>query len=204
MLLPPKTVLFNPVELNGIHARLIPLQFQHLEDLFTAGIRSDIWTYMSIVVQSLDDMHRLVSEALQSYEKGAELPFVIIDQKTDSIVGSTRLLDLTPFHRNAEIGWTWLNPSVWRTPVNTECKYLLLCHCFETIGLMRVMLKTDARNFRSQSAIERLGGRKEGVLRKHRILPDGFIRDTVVYSIIREEWPEVKARLESFLLPREE
>lgn len=204
MFLTPKTVLFKPVELKGIHARLIPLDIQHLEDLFAAGISSDIWTYMPIVIHSLDDMHWLVSEALQAQKKGGELPFVIIDQKTDSVVGSTRLLDLTPIHRNAEIGWTWLNPAVWRSPINTECKYLLLCHCFETLDLVRVMLKTDARNIRSQNAIERLGGRKEGVLRKHRILPDGYIRDTVVYSIIREEWPEVKARLESFLFPREE
>jgi len=128
-----------------------------------------------------------------------EWPLVVVDRTTDTIVGSTRYLDIVPAHKAVEIGWTWLTPSVWRTSINTECKYLLLRHAFETAGAIRVCLKTDSRNLRSQAAIERIGGVREGVLRRHRILPDGYRRDSVYYSIIDEEWPAVKARLEAML-----
>lgn len=124
---------------------------------------------------------------------------MIIDQATNQVVGSTRFLDISSQHRQLEIGSTWLTPSVWRTRMNTECKYLLLKHCFEVLETIRVQIKTDRRNVQSQRAIERLGAVKEGVLRRHRILPDGYVRDTVYYSVIDEEWPAVKARLEAFL-----
>ncbi len=103
-----------------------------------------------------------------------------------------------------EIGWTWLARDAWRTPINTECKYLLLRHCFEDLGMVRVQVKTDARNVRAQRAIERLGALREGVLRRHRILPDGYIRNSVYYSILDAEWPAVKARLEGLLRNRRE
>ncbi len=122
-----------------------------------------------------------------------------MDQQSDKIVGSTRFLDISISHRHAEIGWTWLAPHVWRTRINTECKYLLLRHGFETLDLIRVQLKTDRRNLTSQQAIERIGGQKEGILRKHRIMPNGYIRDSVYYSILDEEWPLVKTRLQRIL-----
>ncbi len=115
------------------------------------------------------------------------------------IVGSTRLFDLSAEHRGLEIGSTWLNPSVWRTRVNTECKYLLLREAFEHLDMLRVQIKTDLRNLQSQAAIERIGAVKEGILRKHRILHDGYVRDTVMYSITNDEWPDVRIRLESML-----
>jgi RimJ/RimL family protein N-acetyltransferase len=118
---------------------------------------------------------------------------------SDRILGSTRFYALSKQNRNLEIGYTWIDPSVWRSAVNTECKYLLLRHAFDALGCLRVALRTDSRNQRSQRAIERLGATREGVLRKHMILGDGYVRDTVYYSVIDTDWPRVKAFLEAEL-----
>jgi RimJ/RimL family protein N-acetyltransferase len=188
-----------PVELAGERARLVPMEEKHAEALFEAGRFPEIWAYMPMKVETAGDMERMVTEALAAKEKGTELPFVVEDRETGRVVGSTRFLDIQTTHRQLEIGWTWYTPDVWRTRINTECKYLLLSYCFEELALVRVQLKTDGRNARSQRAIERIGGVKEGVLRRHRILPDGYIRDSVYYSVIAEEWPGVKQRLEAML-----
>jgi RimJ/RimL family protein N-acetyltransferase len=192
----------QPVTLEGVHVTLIPLDESHVEGLFEAGRHDEIWAYMPVRPATVDDMGQIVTGALEARTKGTELPFTIVEGATGQIVGSTRFLDIDRANKNLEIGWTWLTPSVWRSPVNTECKLLLLRHCFETLGTIRVFLKTDLRNDRSQRAMERLGCVREGVFRKHRILPDGYIRDSVYYSIIAEEWPAVKARLEGFLASR--
>jgi RimJ/RimL family protein N-acetyltransferase len=175
------------------------MELSHAEALYEAGRSPEIWPYMPMWVKSLHDMHQLVREAVASREKGVEFPLVIIDRETSRVVGSTRLMDFSAAHRGVEIGWTWLSPETWRTRINTECKYLLLQHCFETLHVIRVQLKTDARNVRSQQAIERIGGIREGVLRHHRIMPDGHLRDSVYYSILIEEWRAVKAQLEGWL-----
>ena len=185
--------------LTGQQAKLIPMTTSHIEGLYEAARAPEIWAYLTMPMRAPADMERLVREALQAREQGSEFPFVIVDQATDRIVGSTRFMEITPAHRALEIGWTWLSPNVWRTRINTECKYLLLRYAFETLQAVRVQLKTDTRNLRSQQAIERLGAIREGVLRHHRILPDGFRRDTVYFSILEAEWPAVKARLERFL-----
>jgi RimJ/RimL family protein N-acetyltransferase len=127
-----------------------------------------------------------------------------MDNPDNRVLGSTRLFDLSDANRSVEIGWTWLTPAVWRTRVNTECKMLLLTHAFETMGAIRVQLKTDSRNVRSREAIERIGGVFEGILRSHRIMPDGYLRDSVYYSILDKEWPVVKRRLEAMLAARAE
>ena len=190
----------RPVELAGRRARLVPMKQEHAPALLEAGRDPAVWTFLPRQAESLADMEELVAEALARRDAGVDFPFVILDrQDADRVVGSTRFCDIDQANRSLEIGWTWLAPAVWRTRINTECKYLLLGHCFETLGAIRVFLKTDARNVRSQKAIERLGAIKEGVWRKHRILPDGFIRDSVYYSILDDEWPAVKARLETFL-----
>ncbi|MCL6452709.1 MAG: GNAT family N-acetyltransferase [Alicyclobacillus sp.] len=189
----------GPVELVGERAKLIPMEKSHIEGLFEAGRDPKIWSYMPMHIETIDDMKCLVTGALLAREASSEFPFVIIDQESEKIVGSTRFLDISVPNRHLEIGWTWLSPSVWRTRVNTECKYLLLKHCFETLGTLRVQLKTDGRNVRSQQAIQRIGAVKEGVLRKHRVMHDGYIRDSVYFSVIDDEWPSVKARLESML-----
>ena len=124
---------------------------------------------------------------------------MIVRRSDERAIGMTAYLDIHPKDRWLEIGGTWLTPEVQRTAINTECKYLLLRHAFETLGCVRVQLKTDARNLRSQRAIERVGAVKEGVLRKQMLTRGGFQRDTVVYSIIDSEWQKVKARLEGFL-----
>ena len=189
----------KPVVLTGERAMLVPMEVSHVEALYEAGRSPEIWPYMPMWVRTLEDMRKLLEEALRARDRGAEFPFAIIERSLNRIVGSTRFLEITPAHRGIEIGWTWLSPDVWRTLINTECKYLLLRHCFETLGALRVQLKTDARNVRSQVAIERIGGVREGLLRHHRIMPDGYLRDSVYYSILIGEWPAVKARLEGWL-----
>jgi RimJ/RimL family protein N-acetyltransferase len=189
----------QPVVLEGEHVTIVPMDESHTEGLFEAGHFDEIWAYMPMQVATLDDARRLVAGALEAKAKGTEFPWVIIEKQTGRIVGSSRFLDIDRANRNLEIGWTWLTPSLWRSPVNTECKYLLLRHCFETLGTIRVCLKTDLRNERSQRAMERIGCVREGIFRRHRILRDGYIRDSVYYSIIAEEWPAVKERLEGFL-----
>ena len=201
MVMPHSPIKNNDfLELTGQYVKLLPLASGHTEALFAAAQDPGIWTYMSLQVATIADMTRLVQQALVARQQGQEYPFVIFDQQTGHLVGSTRFLDISVTHRNLEIGWTWLAPEVWRTRINTECKYLLLRHCFETLDLLRVQLKTDGRNLRSQQAIERIGGVKEGVLRQHRIMPDGYVRDSVYYSILATEWPAVKTKLEHWLL----
>jgi RimJ/RimL family protein N-acetyltransferase len=189
----------QPVILTGKRVQLVPMMEEHIEGLYEAGRFPEIWTYMTKAVQSFEDMRNWVTEALTEKEKGTELPFTVIDLETNRIVGSTRFLNISPANRNLEIGWTWYTPAVWRTCVNTECKYLLLKHSFETLHTIRVQLKTDSRNLRSQQAIQRIGGILEGILRNDRILHDGYVRSSVYFSILAEEWPEVKKRLERFL-----
>jgi len=148
-------------------------------------------------------MSEWIQLAAAQTEAGTSVWFAVIDTATGQAVGVTSLMDIRRGDRGLEIGGTWLTPRVWRSAVNSECKYLLLRHAFEVLGCIRVQLKTDSRNTRSQRAIERLGAVKEGVLRKHMILHDGYTRDTVMYSIVDDEWPVVKARLEATLKPEE-
>jgi RimJ/RimL family protein N-acetyltransferase len=190
----------QPVELVGSRARLVPLVSEHAHALLEAGRDPTIWTYLPRHPRTLADMKALVAEALERRDAGVDFPFVVLDQADNGqVVGSTRLCDIDRANRSLEIGWTWLDSAVWRTRINTECKRLLLGHCFETLGAIRVFLKTDARNVRSQKAIERIGATKEGVWRKHRILADGYVRDSVYYSVIDDEWPAVKVDLDELL-----
>lgn len=192
----------EPLTLTGIRAQLIPQTLEHLDGLFEAGQHAEIWPYMTLqTTPTRERLARYIETGLAEQAAGTCLPFTILDQATGVFVGSTRLFDISLTHRRGEIGHTWLTPSVWRTRLNTECKYLLLNHAFDTLSMIRVQLKTDSRNLRSQAAIERLGAVKEGVLRNHVILPDGYIRHSVMYSITDAEWPSVKQRLESFLQP---
>lgn len=186
----------QPITLTGNHVHIVPMAAEHVEELFAAGNHDQIWDYMPMEVEQPADMERLVQEALTSRETGESFPFVIQSTTSGRLVGSTRFLDISLVNRNLEIGWTWLSPEVWRTPINTECKYLLLKHCFETLAMLRVQIKTDGRNIRSQKAIERIGGIREGVLRRNRIMYDGYVRDTVYFSILAEEWSDVKSKLE--------
>jgi N-acetyltransferase len=167
----------------------------HIPGLWEAAKPEEIWEYTYSKLKSYEAVEKMVKVALNDREKGVSYPFVILTEESGQIIGSTRYLNISSAHKSVEIGWTWYNPAVWRTRVNTECKFLLLQNAFENWNLNRVQLKTDARNQRSQRAIERLGAIKEGVLRKDTIIEDGYIRDSVYYSILKEEWPGVKENL---------
>lgn len=188
------------VILEGERINLIPLQFSHIPDLYKAIDSPEIWTYLPSKMESIEDMENHVQEALKAKAKDTELPFAVYDKTTNSIVGITRLLNISLEDRSLEIGWTWYSSKVWRTKVNTECKFLLLSYCFNTLDINRVQFKVDSRNSRSNQAVLRIGATKEGVLRMDRVLYDGFVRDTVYYSILQKEWTDIQKRLETFLL----
>jgi len=187
-----------PVTLTGRLIRLEPLSLAHAPDLANAGSDESIWELMPYgLVTTVERMEDFIRDTLT--RRSSELPFAVIHLGSGRAIGSTRYLDIRPEHRGLEIGGTWYAAAHQRTGVNTECKYLLLRHAFEDLGCIRVQLKTDLRNERSQRAIERIGGVEEGVLRNQMILPDGHHRATVMYSITDLEWPEVKARLERMM-----
>ncbi len=190
----------KPVILQGTHVRLEPMSEAHVPGLAEIGVGQTFWDFMLYGnMNSVDDMHNWVLDILSRAQKGTDLPFAAIHLASGRVAGATRYLNIVQKDRGLEIGGTWYGLEFQRTPVNTECKYLLLRHAFETLGCIRVQLKTDSRNVRSQKAIERLGAVKEGVLRNHMILPDGRYRHSVFYSIIDTEWPQVKQRLEGML-----
>ena len=190
----------QPIVLQGIHVRLEPIELRHAADLYEAGNDESIWRYKWVPMpQSLDEVRRWTEDVTQSMANGNEIAYAIVSKADQRAIGSTRYLNISPAHRTLEIGWTWIGTEYQRTVVNTECKYLLLGHAFEQLGAVRVQFKTDARNEQSQRAIERLGAVKEGVLRKSHTTHTGYIRDSVYYSIIDDEWPTVKQRLEAFL-----
>jgi RimJ/RimL family protein N-acetyltransferase len=149
-------------------------------------------------------LRNYISAALNRQADGVALPFAVVAREAGRAVGSTRYGNIDRSHRRVEIGWTWYGRAWQRTAVNTECKYLLLRHAFETLGCIRVEFKTDALNERSRKAILRIGATQEGIFRKHMVLPSGRIRDTVYFSITNDEWPKVKARLEEMLTQRAE
>ncbi|AVR31695.1 MULTISPECIES: GNAT family N-acetyltransferase [Bacillus cereus group] len=175
------------------------LRLMHVNDvasLFTiVEGNKEIWMYLISTMDSYQDMEQYVQVALKGFEEGTDLPFVVVDQKTNEIVGSTRLYSISNDNKTVELGQTWYHPSVHRTSINTECKYMLLQYAFEELQMLRVQIKTDLRNEKAQRAIERLGAVKEGVLRNERKLPHGYIRDAVVYSIIASEWSVIKEQL---------
>jgi RimJ/RimL family protein N-acetyltransferase len=190
----------TPVTLTGTYVRLEPLSESHIPGLAAIGAGQKFWDFMVYgSVTSMDDMRDWVLDILSRAEKGSDVPFVAVQLASGRVAGATRYMNISPKDRGLEIGGTWYGLDFQRTPVNTECKYLLLSHAFETLGCVRVQLKTDLRNERSQKAIERIGAVKEGILRNHMILPDGRVRDSVFYSIIDSEWPAVKKRLEKML-----
>ena len=190
----------KPVILTGKHVRLEPLSENHVAGLSAIGLDDDIWRYMPYgPIRREEDIRRWVNGLLELEAQRTDLPFAVIDLSSGRVAGATRYIEIRPEHRGLEIGGTWYGSEFRRTHVNTECKYLLLKHAFETLGAIRVQLKTDSRNERSQRAIGRLGAVKEGILRNHLILPDGYIRHSVYYSILDSEWPRVKDRLEQML-----
>lgn len=181
--------------------RLEPLRLTHLDDLAGLCDEPEIWTYLAgAPARSREQMSRWIEAKREPEAQGTSVAFAIMSVASGRAVGSTSYLDIAPADRRLEIGSTWLGRPVRRTAINTEAKFLLLRHAFETLGANRVQLKTDRRNLRSQTAIERIGAQREGVLRAHMVMADGYLRDTVMYSIIAPEWPVVKERLQRLML----
>ncbi|MFL6300945.1 MAG: GNAT family N-acetyltransferase [Terriglobales bacterium] len=191
-----------PVTLEGNHVRLEPLSLEHLDALCAVGLDPELWNFTTVNIRNREDMRAYVEEALKLQVAGTVIAFATRDKKSAHIVGSTRLADIQTQHRTMEIGWTWIARSHQRTAVNTEAKYLMLRHAFETMDARRVMLKTDETNVKSRAAIARIGAKQEGILRNHMLVWGGRNRNSVIFSIIAEEWPEVKRNLEAKLAER--
>ncbi len=187
----------TPTTLSGKVVRLEPLTTAHIAGLTAAGKDDSIWKYMVYGnLSSLENMGKWVNDLLCQQAAGTDLPFTVIQNITGNIIGATRYLDMQPRHRSLEVGGTWYAPEYQGTVVNPECKFLLLRYAFEELKCIRVQFKADLRNMHSIHAIEKLGAVREGVLRNQMILPDGIFRDSVYFSILDEEWPDIKIRLE--------
>ena len=196
---PNSRIDVQPVVLEGEHVRLEPLEACHLDGIIAAGADEAIWQWMPVMPRTHEEYEHWIAQAFAQRAAGTQLPFATIERATGNVIGSTRLLGISAQDSRVEIGWTWLTPRTQRSPVNTECKLLLLRHCFESLGCMRVELKTDARNTKSRNAILRIGATEEGTFRKHQRTQHGVQRDTVWYSILFDEWPAAKQRLEEML-----
>ncbi|MBS0431916.1 MAG: GNAT family N-acetyltransferase [Proteobacteria bacterium] len=189
----------QPVILQDHHVALEPLGLDHVDALERAAADGELWKLWFTSVPAPGAMRAYVEAAIDARTQGNALPFAVRDKRDGAIVGSTRLFDFEPELPRVEIGYTWYAASRQRTCVNTACKRLLLAHAFETLQCLAVQFCTDRYNHASQRAIERLGAQRDGILRSHRLRADGSVRDTVAYSIVAAEWPDVKRLLESRL-----
>ncbi|GHH79685.1 hypothetical protein GCM10018781_58220 [Kitasatospora indigofera] len=192
----------RPVVLTGRHVRLEPLGHGHHDGLCEAVRDGELWNLAVTLVPHPDDVAAFIDQALAAHREGQQLAFATIDSATGRVAGSTRLMAVNLPYRRLEIGFTFLGRSWQRTAVNTEAKLLMLTHAFEELGLNRVEFLTDFRNSASRAAIARLGATQEGVLRSHMVMRDGFVRDSVLFSITAAEWPESKRRLTAALAAR--
>jgi RimJ/RimL family protein N-acetyltransferase len=192
-------MLVRPVTLEGKHVRLEPLAKTHLPGLAAVGLDEELWRWIPTPVRTQAELAAYIDIALQEQERGVSLPFALIEKSGGRAIGSTRYGNIDRVHHRVEIGWTWVARDWQRTAVNTEAKYLLMKHAFESLGCIRVELKTDSLNERSRAAILRIGAKEEGIFRNHMITASGRIRHSAFYSIVDSEWPGVKARLEAML-----
>lgn len=192
----------EPVTLKGERVTLIPLKIEHLDGLFDAIIHEDVWAYRLEKITTKEGLQKFMQTALDGEKEKEIYAFTIIDNDTGKIIGTTRFADISPENHFLEIGWTSISPEVMRSKVNTECKYLLLKHCFDTLGTVRVCFKTLSINKRSQNAILRIGAKHEGTLRWIGKTADGEYVDVVYFSIIKPEWNDVKLHLENLLLKK--
>ena len=189
----------EPITLHGEAVRLEPLTRGHLPGLIEVGLDPDLWRITVQFGGTPEALAAYVDEALRQQAAGTALPFALVEPRSGRAMGSTRFGNYDAASARVEIGWTWVARDWQRTRVNTEAKYLLLRHAFESLGMERVELRTDAINARSRAAILRIGATQEGVLRRHQRTWDGRLRDTVFFSILSEEWPAVKQRLVGML-----
>ena len=190
-----------PLTLEGRHVRLEPIRREHAQLFWHIANpdREEIFRWIPYAMQTPDDFRQLVDKIFQEQERGESLAFATVDRGSGQTVGSTRFMNIDRANRRVEIGSTWIVPAWQRTAINTEAKYLMLRHAFEVWKCIRVELKTDALNQKSRNAILRIGAKEEGTLRRHLLTWTGRVRDTVYFSILDNEWPEVKGRLEAKL-----
>ena len=185
----------QPVVLSRHGVRLEPLALEHEDGLRAAAADGQLWKLRVTSVPEPENTRAYIETALHMRQEGSRFAFAVIDETNGEVIGSTSYHDILVNVGRVEIGYTWYAQSRWRSAVNTTCKYLLLCHAFDTLGAETVGWRTDNLNFRSQQAIERLGAKKDGVIRGQQMRRDGTVRDTVMYSLIRAEWPPVKTAL---------
>lgn len=188
-----------PVVLEGTHVRLEPLRHDHFDDLVEVALDPEIWRWTTERALSPEELRAWIDRALAARATGTAMPFATVALPHGRAIGGTRFATYSAADRRVEIGWTWIGRAWQRTAVNTEAKYLMLRHAFETLGCIRVELRTDVLNDRSRAAILRIGAKEEGILRKHSLTASGRSRDTIYYSILDDEWPSVKAGLEGRL-----
>jgi RimJ/RimL family protein N-acetyltransferase len=189
----------RPVTLEGRRIRLEPLEIRHLDDLAAAGLDPATWTWTLARPADRAGLRAWIEAALAGATAGTELPFATIDRASGRAIGSTRFLNIVPEHRRLEIGWTWVGPAFRRTGANREAKLLQLTHAFEDLGANRVEFKTDSRNEASRAALLGIGATFEGIFRNHMVMPSGPLRHSAYYSVVAEDWPAVRARLEALL-----
>lgn len=182
--------------LKGTNVTLQVMKTSDAEELYPVGTEPTIWTFLKQPpFSTLNDAKAFVDAALDGWKNQVRLPFVVVQNSTNQVVGTTSFWDWSKINRRVEIGSTWLAKSAQKTGVNTECKLLLLTHAFETMDFQRVEFQTDGRNQASQNALQRIGATQEGILRKHTLVKYGVLRDDVIFSILADEWPEVKSSL---------
>lgn len=189
----------GPVTLEGQHVCLEPVSLAHVPALWRAGAHAEIWRYLPYAMRSEDDMRTYVESELARQQAGLVVRFTTVARAIAQPVGSTSYLNIDRHHRRVEIGGTWITPAWQRSAINTEAKYLQLCHAFETLGCIRVEFKTDSLNTASRQALARIGATEEGTFRNHMVMPGGRIRHSVYFSLTNDEWPRVKAHLEGLM-----
>ncbi|MBA3876770.1 MAG: GNAT family N-acetyltransferase [Anaerolinea sp.] len=189
----------RPVTLVGRRVRLEPLELRHLDDLVAVGLDPAIWVWTLARPADRDGLRAWLDAALASAAAGTEVPFATIDLASGRAIGSSRFLNIVPEQRRLEIGWTWIGTAFQRTGANREAKLLQLAHAFDDLGANRVEFKTDSRNEQSRTALLGIGATFEGIFRNHMIMPSGRLRHSAYYSVVVEEWPAVRARLETLL-----
>ena len=190
-----------PLTLEGAVVGLEPVRREHAQQFWEVAKNDldDIFRWIPYSMAALEDFQKLIDKAFDEQERGESVVFATVERRSGRAIGSTRFMNIDRVNRRVEIGSTWIAPAWQRTPVNTEAKYLMLRHAFETMGCLRVEFKTDALNQRSRNAIRRIGAMEEGTFRRHIVTWSGRVRDSVYFSIVAEEWPRVKAGLEDKL-----
>jgi N-acetyltransferase len=194
---PASPMNVQPVTLEGVFTRLEPLSLVHHAGLCEIGLDAPIWQYYQYPITTPDEMRAFIETAQAQQAQGISLPFAIVEQASGRIVGSTRFMNIDRINYRVEIGTTWQGQAWWSSPINTEAKYLLLRHAFETLKCMRVEIKTDSLNQRARRAIERIGMKFEGIFRNHMIMSTGRMRHSAYYSVVSWEWEDVKQMLEA-------